>query len=134
MPFRPFSILLFLLLPLLVGCQSVQLKDKQSQLEETLRAYSGTVRWGNLADTYNFLTAELAQSQTPPAGLDEIKVTQYEEMGSPVMKGETQASATARIRYVHQSRQVVRTITDQQLWQFVPGQGWRRSNPIPELK
>jgi hypothetical protein len=118
---------------LLGGCQSMQLKDQQAQLEETLRTYSGTGRWGELADAYKFLEPELAMQHTPPAGLENLRVTRYEEVDGPVVSGDT-AKVTARIRYIQQDRQVVHTMVDKQEWRFSKERGWRRSNPIPMMK
>lgn len=131
----PRSILLLLLpgLLLLAGCQSMALKDRQAQLEETLRTYSGTVRWGELADAYRFLTPELARENVPPPGLENIRVTRYEGGDNPVINGDT-AQVVARIRYIQQDRQVVHTLVDQQQWRFDPDSGWRRSNPIPAME
>ncbi|MEO5343227.1 MAG: hypothetical protein H7842_07800 [Gammaproteobacteria bacterium SHHR-1] len=117
----------------LSGCQTLGVKDRQAQLEETLRVYSGTVRWGELADAYRFLSPELAQEQPPPEGLANIRVTRYEAADSPVINGDS-AQVTARIRYIQQDRQVVQTLVDKQVWRFDPSSGWRRSNPIPVMQ
>jgi hypothetical protein len=121
---------LILLLGLLAGCQSIEVKDQQSRLEETLRTYSGTIRWGNLADAYNFLEPKLARQSDPPGNLANIRVTRYEDVGSPVLDGES-ATQVSRIRYIHNDRQVVREITDKQLWRFHKDKGWLRGNPMP---
>ena len=120
-------------LSLLAGCQGVQLKDKQNTLEDALHAYGSTLRWGNVADAYGFLTPELAQQAQVPGNLANIKVTQYQQLSSPVMK-DTEASVSVGIRYIHQDRQVERTLTDKQEWRHFEGIGWRRSNPIPEFR
>lgn len=133
MPFRQILMLLPGLFLLLSGCQGLQVKDKQARLEDTLRAYSGTVRWGNLADAYNFLEPELARQADPPPNLANIKVTRYKRLASPVLNQNT-ATVTARIRYIHQDRQIERNITDKQLWRFHDGKGWRRANPIPSFQ
>jgi hypothetical protein len=124
------GMLLSLLLP---GCQSVQFKDRQSSLEDSLRAYDSTIRWGNIADAYAFLTPELAKQTPVPDGLENIRVTQYWQQGSPEM-GDNTASINVGIRYIHQDRQVERTLSDKQQWRFLEGVGWRRSNPIPEFR
>jgi hypothetical protein len=116
----------------LVGCQGVQVKSKSNQLQNTLSAYQTTVRWGNLADMYQFLEPELALQAEIPSHLQNLRVTRYEEMGNPVVADDV-ATVTARISYVHQDRQVERVIQDRQQWRHEPGVGWLRSNPIPEM-
>lgn len=126
----PIGVLLSLLL---AGCQSVQFKDRQSSLEDSLRAYDSTIRWGSIADAYVFLTPELAKQTSVPDGLENIRVTQYWQQSSPELNGDT-AQVNVGIRYIHQDRQVERTLSDKQQWRFVDGQGWRRNNPIPEFR
>jgi len=120
-------------LSLLASCQGMQFKDKQNTLEDTLHAYGSTLRWGNIADAYGFLTPELAKQVQVPDNLANIKVTQYNQLSSPVMK-DTEASVSVGIRYIHQDRQVERSLTDKQEWRHFEGMGWRRSNPIPEFR
>jgi hypothetical protein len=132
MSLRPALILLLALAVSLTGCAPTMLKDKQLSLERAHNAYSTTARWGNLADLYAFLEPELALQSEIPASLENIRVTQFETISGPVMFGD-QATVTVRISYVHQDRQVVRSVTDQQQWRHDPALGWRRSNPIPEM-
>jgi hypothetical protein len=132
MSLRPALILLLALAVSLTGCAPTMLKDKQLSLERAHNAYSTTARWGNLEELYAFLEPELALQTEIPASLDNIRVTQFETISGPVMFGD-QATVTVRISYVHQDRQVVRSVTDQQQWRHDPALGWRRSNPIPEL-
>lgn len=116
----------------LIGCGSVQVKSKHNQLQNTLNAYQTTVRWGNLADMYAFLEPERKLEAEIPAHLENLRVTRYEELGSPVIV-EDVATVTARISYVHRDRQVERVIQDRQEWRHEPGVGWLRSNPIPDM-
>jgi hypothetical protein len=130
-----YRLILLILVPglWLAGCQSVEVKDRQAQLEETLRVYSGTVRWGELADAYRFLTPELAKHNPAPGGLTNIRVTHYEAADNPVIQGD-RAQVKARIRYIQQDRQVVQTLVDEQQWRYDPSTGWRRSNPMPVMQ
>ena len=129
----PFS---FLALLLLSGCNSVtmdSLKPSQEKLKSTLRSYEVTVRWGNIADAYKHLTPELQELAKIPSSLENIKVTHYEVL-SPLQMKDDKALQQVRIRYIHQDRQVMRTLIDQQQWIELPEQGWRRANPMPQFR
>jgi hypothetical protein len=116
----------------LAGCQTVQVKSKSNQLQNTLNAYQTTVRWGNLEDMYAFLDPERKLEADIPLHLENLRVTRYEILGNPIVVDDI-ATVTARISYVHQDRQIERVIQDRQEWRHESGVGWLRSNPIPEM-
>lgn len=111
----------------------MQLADRGNLLNDTLRAYEGTVRWGNLSEAWGFLDSEVAKEAEVPKDLTQIKVTRYETLGNPRMQGEL-ASQRVRISYIHQDRQIVKSLEDDQQWRFVERKGWRRVNPIPNFE
>lgn len=121
---------ILVLLGLLGGCDSMQLADRGNLLNDTLRAYEGSVRWGNLADAWGFLDEAAAKTSAPPKDLSQIKVTRYESLGNPRMQ-DNLARQNVRISYIHQDRQIVQTLEDHQEWRFIERKGWRRINPIP---
>lgn len=123
----------FFLFGLLGGCDSMQLADRGNLLNDTLRAYEGSVRWGNLTDAWGFLDEKTAKTSDPPKDLSQIKVTRYEALGSPRMQ-DNLARQNVRISYIHQDRQVVQTLEDHQEWRFIERKGWRRINPIPPFQ
>ena len=131
------KIVLILSMFLLVGCNTASvsntLKPDVEKLREALRAYKVTLRWGEVVDVYAFLSPELKERTTIPAGLENIKVTDYEVLVPPSIDGE-KAQQRVRVRYIHQDRQVVRSLMDHQLWTNHSEKGWVRSNPIPFFK
>lgn len=125
--------LIFSLL-LMVGCNSASisnsLKPEVEKLREALRAYEVTLRWGKIEDVYGFLTQELKERTPIPAGLENIKVTDYEVLTPPTINDD-KAQQRVRIQYIHQDRQVVRSLIDQQIWNNSKEKGWVRANPVP---
>jgi hypothetical protein len=118
----------------LLGCQSIPIDSpKVEALNQALHQYEVALRWGNIPDAYQMLTPELLAKTTVPAGLDNIKVTHYEILSQPTLSGD-QAMQTVKIRFLHQDRQVIRTLTDRQLWTNHPDKGWRRASPIPSFQ
>ena len=131
---RKLSLFLVSLL-LFSGCNSVSnsLKPEAEKLREALRTYEVTLRWGELADVYGFLTPELKERTPIPAGLENIEVTDYEVLMPPRVN-DRKAQQKVRIRYIHQDRQIVRSLIDHQLWTNSGEKGWIRANPIPFFK
>jgi len=129
LPFIP------VLLLLVSGCNTMSmdsLKPSEEKLRSALRSYEVTLRWGNIADAYKHLTPELLEKSEIPADLDNIKVTHYEVLSRPQIE-EDKAQQKVRIRYLHQDRQVIRSLIDNQYWTNLPDLDWRRANPMPRF-
>ncbi|MBU0499812.1 MAG: hypothetical protein KJ558_16105 [Gammaproteobacteria bacterium] len=132
--YRFYPVFFFpLLLILLSGCDSMPLTPSHEKLRQTLRSYEVTLRWTSIADTYKFLTPELATDTPIPTGLENIKITDYEILSPATLNGD-RAQQRVRIRYIFQDRQIVRELVDNQQWFDHPEQGWKRSNPIPRFQ
>lgn len=124
-----------LLLLSLSGCQSLQSRQSDIELEKVLSSYQNTVRWGSPESAYVFLQPERFSSERLPTGLDNIKVTSYEVIRPPTPVSEGRVIQTARISYVLKDRQIEQTLVDEQVWEYQPeGKIWYRANPIPTYK
>ncbi len=130
------SFLLIIALFMLSGCKTLLTqKESETSLLETLKAYEATMRWGYPGQAYNFLRKDLAEKTEIPATLENIRVTGYKVIRSPIRSDETLASQVAVIGYVFDDRQVEISLTDRQLWEYdEEKKTWLRINPIPELK
>ena len=107
---------------------------REDELTITVRAYESTIRWGKIAAAYDFLLPDIAATAEVPKGLDEIKVTGYDRLTGlmPTDEDRKRFRTSASIRYVHVDRQVERSITDQQVWEWDDeAKRWWRANPIP---
>jgi hypothetical protein len=120
------------LLLALSGCATSA--ARQDELMVTVRSYENVIRWGKIAAAYDFLRPDVAGGAEIPAGLDQIKVTAYDRLTGllPTDEEKRRFRAMASIRYVHLDRQVERSITDQQTWEWdEEAKRWWRTNPIP---
>ncbi len=128
------TVLLFLIV-VLGGCQTLQEKRMQRSLEQTLRRYEATVRWGYLEQIYDYLQPELAKNAVIPDNLRNIRVTSYEAIRKPANIDEHSITQIVAIRYVFDDRQVEKQLVDRQLWEFnEETEVWSRANPIPEFQ
>jgi len=136
---RPFNLLTLLLLAtaLLAGCGAIEEKRSVIKLQDTLKAYEATVRWGSLRAAYDYLQPEVATANPMPDGLDNIRILSYEILTPAVSISETQVAQRVAIAYLFEDRQVQRTLTDDQIWERSgegKGEVWHRANPIPDFK
>ena len=123
------------LLILLTGCKTLLQQDSETTLQNTLKAYEATLRWGYPGQVYNFLQQDLKEKTPIPASLQHIKITGYKVIKQPASVDETRAAQMVIIGYVHQERQIEHSLTDNQLWEYdEENNSWSRINPIPEFK
>lgn len=104
-------------------------------MEVRLDLYGKTARWGALENLYGFLTPEESAKVVFPDNLDNIRVTSYEVRIPPMMLDKHVLSQTVTIEYLFRDTQVIRTMSDNQVWKYDPEiKEWYRANPIPEFK
>ncbi len=129
---------LFTLLLLITGCQGLPTLtqgDEERSLEQTLRAYGATVRWGYPGQAYNFLHPDLAEPSPLPDSLQNIRITGYQVIRPPTKVADGTVNQTVVIGYIFIDRQVEHSVTDQQRWEYDKDtNSWSRINPLPELK
>lgn len=131
------TVTLLTLLALLSGCKTLNLmqSNKEESLQDRLKAYQSTVRWGYPGQAYNFLRKDIAAKTPIPDNLNNVSVTDYKPIGLPSLVSENQASQSAVIGFIFDDRQVEKTLHDQQLWEYDPeAETWFRINPIPEYR
>ncbi len=116
----------------LTACSTVEHAGLERKRIHQLQLYDHAVRWGELAASYDFLEPGLAAQ--PPAGLDNVRVTGYEEL-SRVPRGEHEFERRVKIEYVLEDRQQVKSVIDRQRWRYDPEkETWLRANRPPEYR
>jgi hypothetical protein len=128
---------LLLVVALLSGCKTLNMMQdkKEESLQETLKNYRTAIRWGYPGQAYNYLHKDLAAKAVIPSNLNNISITDYKVVQPPDLVSEKQASQTAVISYIFDDRQVEKSLTDRQLWEFNEDTtSWTRINPIPEYQ
>ncbi len=122
-------LLLVLLSLLFQGCAS---ESRLRMLDDTLKVYSDTIRWGRYEDA-----AQLAQKK--PA-LDKrttgnIKVTSYKERQRDVDADAKMATRVVEIRYYDEEIGKEHVLVDKQVWTFFEEpEGWLLTSDMPVFK
>jgi hypothetical protein len=122
------------LISLLSACQTLGEHKRAQSLQERLRSYEVTIRWGSGQQVARFQDPQGSTAKTRRGGAN-IRVTGYEVVQGPTMLGEKRVVQTALIQYVLQESQVVKELVDQQVWLYDEEQEqWFLNSQVPEFK
>lgn len=120
---------------LVVGCDTVKKKTQVSRLDQTLRAYSGAIRWGNF-DTADAFAAPRDGAKTVKASsLSGIKVTGYEVRVSSVAEDGLEAAVHISFTYYDETRGTVGSIDQDATWYWDGAKdNWLMDDSLPRFK
>lgn len=106
--------------------------DRKVVLDDTLRAYHKTLRWGEIASATRF-------QREPDEGVDRnafrgLRVTGYQVLNRR-MEDEDTLTQTVEVRYFREDEAVERTVTDSQRWVYdEERERWLLESPLVEFK
>ena len=133
---RPPVLLLYSAL-LLGACANTEIRSRQTILNETLRSYAATIRWGDIAQAQAFLDPKL-RAEHPPSALElarfkQVQVSGYEEQPvSPVSENEVRQ--IVQIGLVNVNTQSARSIVDHQVWRYDDkARHWWLMSGLPDI-
>lgn len=108
---------LFIVL-VLTGCASLE-KDRHAMgLEAATNAYQSALRWGDFDTAMGLLAPELRKDEELPQDLTDLRITRYEVMQPPVIQADDSATQTVNIEYLFEYNQILRRVTDRQVWRW----------------
>jgi len=103
---------------LLAGCATVE-KDKRAlALQAATNGYQSAIRWGYYETAFGYLHPDLRKDKPLPEGLKDVRLTGYDVVQPPTMQGDDTATQVVNIEYLHEDRQVVKQISDRQVWKW----------------
>lgn len=117
----------------LAACSSMQHASMNKKLRLQLQSYDHAVRWGDLEEMYAFVKPD-GEPLRIPEGLENVRVTAYEPLTTVTEEQDRRVRRRVKIQYLHRDRQVVKTLIDEQLWEYDDTmEQWFRTNPPPEF-
>ncbi len=129
-------IAVYLVGAIVLGCASLESKDRLDHLEYTVEDYGAALRWGRYNEAANLRNIRDRQ----PKALDlehlkEIHVTSYVITERIVTQDQNEAFITAEIDYYNVDDPVVRKLTDKQVWWYEDGRRrWWLDGDLPAFK
>ena len=128
---------LIALAALLAACATSQMRSKQTILDETLRAYASTLRWGDIEQALTFIQPKVRLEHPPTAleisRLKQVKITGYNEQ-LPTPAGENEVHQVVQIDIVNLNTQSARSIVDRQVWKYDDtDKHWWLTSGLPDI-
>lgn len=129
-----YAVLAALLVGLmLAGCAAVEKDRRANSLDAATKSYLAALRWSDFEAAVGFLPPDARPSELP-AAFEDLRLTRYEVVRSPVMLTEDSASQTVAIEYLYEYNQIVRRLTDRQAWQWdEEAQAWWLESGLPDF-
>ena len=118
-PLGVWTLLICTLLTALVGGCGAVTKDKRAvTLQNATNGYQAALRWGYYENAYGFLAPDIRDKTPNPTLKPGLRLTGYDVIQQPVMLDENKATQIVAIEYLYEDRQVVKRLTDRQLWHW----------------
>lgn len=121
----------------LAACASDQTHGKAKQLDDALRSYASTVRWGDIEQAEAFVEPEYRAAH-PLASIDrsryhQVRISGYNEQALQ-RTGEYEVRQNVEITLINENTQGVRSIIDRQVWRYDDkAQRWWLSSGLPDI-
>lgn len=120
---------------LLAGCATVEKDKKAVALQAATNGYQSALRWGYYETAFGYLHPDLRKGMTVPEGLKDLRLTGYDVVQPPTMQDEATATQIVNIDYLFQDRQVVKQLTDRQVWKWDDAlDSWWLRSGLPSFK
>jgi hypothetical protein len=116
------------------GCAIVERDQRAVALQAATNGYQAAIRWGYHETAIGFLAPERRQDPSLTSVFENIRITGYDVLQPPVIQGDDTAIQIVRIDYLNEDTQVVKSLTDRQLWRWDDRQGiWSLASGLPPL-
>ena len=125
---------------LLASCADMSmqhLQTKETILEDTLKMYAATLRWGDMTKGLSFVDPKYLQAH-PMTDLDlaryrQVEVTAYnDEPAAPL--SDTEVAQVVEIGLVNVNTQTARSVIDHQVWRYDEKQKrWWLTTGLPDI-
>lgn len=100
------------------GCAMVEKDRRAVALQAATNGYQSALRWGYFDNALAFLAPEQRRDPALVEQLAGLRLTGYEVVQPPVIQEDGRATQTVVIDYLRVDTQVVRRMTDRQVWRW----------------
>ena len=120
---------------LVCGCARMQTEKRMISLDDSVRAYSKMLRWGEYEEAARYiLFREREPEKIDIDVLEKIKITGYEVYDREITTEQDEASISVSIEYYHKDTGIVYSIKDKQIWWFnEEGKRWFLDDTLPDF-
>lgn len=119
------------------ACATDSMRTREKLLDDTLRSYAATIRWGDLGQAEAFVDPEYRRehplSEFERARYRQVQVTYYHEQPA-VPDGADTMRQTVEIGLVNVNTQAARAILDRQVWRYDgTAKHWWLMSGLPDI-
>jgi hypothetical protein len=127
---------------LLAACASNpidKMKSKETVLEDTLKAYAATIRWGDdMTQGAGFVDPEYLKlhpiSSIDLARYKQVRVTAYDDDQPAAPISENEVRQVVQISFINNNTQSLRSVVDNQVWKYDEKQKrWLLTTGLPDI-
>ena len=121
----------------LAACASDPTSGKAKALDDALRGYAATVRWGDIEQAESFVDPEYRAahplSSIERSRFQQVRISGYNEQ-PPQRTGEDEVRQNVEIVLINENTQGVRSVMDRQVWRYdATAQRWWLSSGLPDI-
>lgn len=118
------------------GCAKIEMKSRAIKLDQAVRLYADSIRWGNFDVAAGFLRRRdggaISATVKVPAN---VRVTAYASNILSVNEAGDEATAATRFDYYFSGTNKLRTVSQTDLWWFDPDtEQWYMDGGLPEFR
>ncbi|HEX9584026.1 MAG TPA: hypothetical protein VGB36_05950 [Gammaproteobacteria bacterium] len=118
------------------GCTQIEQKSRANRLDQSVRLYVNSIRWGNF-DTAAALT-RVRQGEQPPLNssvLNNLRVTAYSSRVLSIDDTAGEARVTAHFDYYFLDSGTIRNVSQTGVWYFDEAAGsWFLDGGLPDFR
>ena len=116
------------------GCMIVNDK-REIALQAATTRYQSAIRWGYFETAYGLVDPAVRSGKPLPQSFEGLQLTGYDVVQPPTIEPDGKATQIVAIDYLFNDRQIMRRITDRQVWRYDPAIGsWWLVSGLPAFK
>jgi len=126
------GLMVVLLAVTLTGCKSISDFRQGDQLDASLKSYEGAMRWSDFSSVLTFHKWPEGESVPLPEDFKDLRIMEYYVVYPPVTSTDATVQQMVEISYVNQNYQVLRKVSDRQIWAYDKDlKRWELITPMP---
>jgi hypothetical protein len=129
-----FTLLMIAAFVALTGCAKFEHKERQIRLDQAVRVYADSIRWGNFDTATGFIRPRDGMPPALSTNLGDVRVTAYASRILHIDETSHEAQVTASFDYYNVNSGTIRSTSQTVLWWFDPvTERWYLDGTLPDF-
>ena len=117
------------------GCAKIEKESRSAKLDQAVRLYVDSIRWGNFDVAAGLVRSRNGQSPAAIKVPADVRVTAYASGILSMNEDRSEAAVATSFDYYYPQTNKVRTVSQTDLWWFDAGAGqWFMDGALPEFR